>query len=370
MVQKYFFNYAGPSITAEDAEAVYDAVINGYYENYKLHATVLEQELAQLIGVSYVLATNSCTASLHLALASLNIGPGDEVITTDSSCVASALPISYVGARGVFVDVDPHTWCISPESFKNAITPRTKAVIVVHWNGHPASIAEILSLANEHGIHVIEDAAPALGATYSGKPVGSFGTVGCFSFQGAKVAIGGQGGALVTNNKEVYDKARMLASYGRTDSKCPYWSDYIGWNYTMPNLSAALISSQLKRLDRLVMHKRQIASLYDAYFSSSSSVRFIREGVGTLSTYCYPAIELTRGSALSRDSTVRELQKRGIDARNAQPRISRMPMFESLNENPCCEVIEKNGIILPSAFNLCPDDIEEISSAVLSLTSS
>lgn len=369
MTQKKILNYAGPSITLDDAKAVYDAVLNGFYENYRFHATTLESELSKLIGVDYVIATNSCTASLHLALASLNIGPGDEVITTDSSCVASALPISYVGARGVFVDIDPNTWCISPKSFRDAITPLTKAVIVVHWNGHPAALSEILHIANQHGIHVIEDAAAALGSFYQGKHVGSFGTIGCFSFQGAKIAIGGQGGAFVTNDQSIYQLAKTLSSYGRTDSHCPYWSDYVGWNYLMPNLPAALISSQLKRLDKLISFKRQLACWYSEYLDSSPSVRFIHEGALSRSSYCYPSIEIMKTSSRSRNDIVRELNALGIDARNAQPRISKMPMFECLNQNPCSQNVEDYGIILPGAFNLTQQDIKAISTAVLELAS-
>ena len=350
-------NYAGPWITSKEVEYVQDAVQNGFYENYKLHANKLEEKVRQVLDVNYVLATNSATAALHLAVAALGLEPGDEVITTDSSCVASAMCIAYVGATGVFVDVEPDTWCISPDAIRTAITPKTKAILPVHWNGHPAAMDDIMSIANEHNLYVIEDGAPALGAEFAGKKVGTIGNVGCFSFQGAKVAIGGQGGLLVTNDPQIYQKAQCLASYGRTDSVMQYWSDYIGWNYTMPNLPAALALAQVERLDELIEKKRQIFQWYQAGLDGFDRTRLIKETQGTRSTYCYPAMMISENVRRSRGEILVELRAFNIDARPAQPRISHMPMFQSRFPNPVGEAVEKRGTILPSAFNLTEDDV-------------
>lgn len=357
-------NYAGPSITSEDADAVRDAVLNGFYENYKVHSQLLENTLAEKLGVKYVIATNSCTAALHLAVASLKLGPGDEVITTDSSCVASAMPILYEGATPVFVDVDPTTWCMSPKAIENAITPKTKAILVVHWNGHPAAMDQIMGIAKKYNLLVIEDAAAALGAEFQGKKVGSIGNVGCFSFQGAKVAIGGQGGAYVTNDIEAYKVAKSLGSYGRTDSRMQYWSDYVGWNYAMPNLPAALAHSQLKRLEDLIDFKRNLFDRYREGLKGISGLTLVEEIPGTRSTCCYPPLMLEDTFPLTRKQLLLELEKKNIDARNAQPRMSQMPMFESRHENPISLRVETNGIILPSAFNLTNQDIDFVCDAI------
>lgn len=350
-------NYAGPSITTKEEEYVLDAVRNGFYSNYRRHAGLLEEKVAGLLGVRHALATNSCTASIHLALLALGLGAGDEVITTDSTCVASALPIVYTRATGVFVDVDPLTWCLDPAAVRAAVTPKTKAILVVHWNGHPAEMDPIMAIAREHGLKVIEDGAPSLGAEYHGRKVGTIGDLGCFSFQGAKVAIGGMGGMLVTDDEALLKRAQIFASYGRTDSEMMYWSDYVGFNYTMPNLPAALALAQVERLPELIAKKREIFSWYEEMIGDAPRMRLIREAPGTTSTCCYPPLELAADSRLDRSTLIAALKQDNIDIRPAQPRCSGMPMFERRFPNPMAEAVETRGLILPSAFNLVKDDV-------------
>src|SRR4030095_1177137 len=215
-------HYAGPWITEAEVAAVADAARNGFYENYRVHASRLEQKVAQYLGVKHCLAVNSGTAAMHLGLASLGIGPGDEVIVPDASCVATALAVAYTGATPVFADVEPSTWCLSPASVRQRITPRTRAIMPVHWNGHPCEMDALLNLAQETDLWVMEDGAPALGAEYKGRKVGTMGGTAGFSFQGAKIAIAGQGGAFVTNHDDAFQRARQLAAYGRTDSVMTY----------------------------------------------------------------------------------------------------------------------------------------------------
>ncbi len=350
-------NYAGPSITAKEEEYVLEAVRNGFYSNYRRHTQLLEGSVGDLLGVPHALATNSCTAALHLALLALDIGPGDEVITTDSTCVASALPIAYTGATGVFVDVLPDTWCLDPEAVRRAVTPRTRAILVVHWNGHPAAMDEILAIAAEYKLKVIEDGAPSLGAEYKGRKVGTMGEFGCFSFQGAKVAIGGMGGMLVTHDQALIRRAQVLASYGRTDSKMMYWSDEVGFNYGMPNLPAALALAQVERLPELIASKRRMFAWYEELLAGAPRMRLIREAPGTLSTCCYPPLEIAPDARLGRAALITALKGDNIDIRPAQPRCSGMPMFERRFPNPVAEGVETRGLILPSAFNLTREDI-------------
>ena len=350
-------NYAGRSIHVNDAEFVKDAVLNGYYENYRKHAQLLENRLCEYLGVKYALATNSCTAAIHLSLAALDLEKDDEVITTDSSCVASAMPILYSGSKGIFVDVKKNDWNINPKLIKNQITEKTRAIIAVHWNGHPCDISQILKIAKEHNLRVIEDAAPSLGGEYEGKKVGTIGDLGCFSFQGAKIAIGGQGGCVVTNNTELFEKIICLASYGRTDSKMQYWSDHIGWNYTMPNLPAALAFSQMKRIDELLKKKEELFETYVNNLKDFTLVRMIVPESNTKSTYCYPSLELLEESIVSRSELLKKLNDFKIDSRPAQPRISQMPMFNANIKNVNSKYLEENGVILPGAFNLTKDDI-------------
>ena len=304
---------------------------------------------------------------LYISLACLDLKPGDEVITTDSSCVASAMPIAYLGLKGVFVDIKESDWNLDPKEVEKKITSRTKAIIAVHWNGHPCDLESLKDLIQDKDIALIEDAAPSLGAEYHGKKVGSIGDIGCFSFQGAKVAIGGQGGAIVTNREDLFKKIKVLASYGRTDSQKQYWSDYIGWNYTIPNLPAALATSQLNRIETLLDKKHKIFNWYSKYLNSKN-VRLIHSEPFTKSTYCYPCIELGESSPISRNELLMLLSTKNIDARPAQPRISKMPMFDEIVENPRSKFVETNGIILPGAFNLDEDDIKFVCDYLNKLT--
>jgi perosamine synthetase len=367
MQKKEKINYAGPWITEKEIEAVSEAVKNGFYQNYRFHAKSLETMLCSILNIKHALATNSGTAAIHLALLSLGLNAGDEVITTDSSCVASAIPIVYCGAIPVFVDVDPDTWCLSPASVRKAITEKTKAILVVHWNGHPAAMDEIMEIAIEKGLSVIEDGAPALGAEYKGRKVGTIGAVGCFSFQGAKIAIAGMGGAVVTNNSDAYEKMCIYASYGRTDSQKLYWSDYVGYNYNMPNLPAALATAQVRRLDELLKKKREIWDWYVQGLADFPNIKLIGEARDTRSTYCYPPLLIKESVKRSRNDILEDLQRENIDARPAQPRLSLMPMFQSRFENCESDVVEQRGILLPAAFNVTKEDIGFVCSRIREL---
>jgi len=361
-------HYAGPWITENEVSAVADAARNGFYENYRLHASQLEQKLAQYLGVKHCLAVNSGTAAMHLGLASLDIGPGDEVIVPDASCVATALAVAYTGATPVFADVDPETWCLSPDSVRQRLSSRTKAVMPVHWNGHPCAMDELLDIAGKHNLFVMEDGAPALGAEYKGRKVGTLGDTASFSFQGAKIAIAGQGGAFVTNNDKAYLKAKQLASYGRTDSVMTYWSDFVGFNYGMPNLPAALASAQLDRIEELLAKKRRIWAWYEKHLLDTPNVKLIREAPETRSTYCYPPMLLKPKARVSRTELFAKLKADNIDARPAQPRQSPMPMFRQNADTPVCALIETHGVLLPGAFCLEEDDVAFVCKRLRELT--
>lgn len=350
-------NYAGPWITDLEVKYVEDAVKNGFYENYRVHVQGLEDELCKFLGIKHAVTVNSGTSAIHLALASAGIGEGDEVITTDSSCVASALPILYTGATPVFVDVDDVTWTIDPEAVRKAITPSTKAILPVHWNGISCDMDALLSIADEHGLIIIEDAAPTLGAEYKGRKVGTMGLAGCFSFQGAKVAIGGQGGVMVTNDTGLFERAKILAALGRTDSRMQYWSDYVGWSYGMPNTAAAMAHAQVIRINELLKKKQDIYGWYKEGLEGQSNVKIIGSFPETSNTYCYPAMQLLENYPISREVLIQMLRDLKIDSRPAQPRISEMPMFTKRFDNVNSQRIEDFGVILPGAFNLTREDI-------------
>ena len=269
--------FGGPSITDKEIGIVKDSVKNGFYDGMTKYLDKFKNQLNHYLNCKYVLPTFTCTHSMHLALLSCGLKKGDEVILPEISWVATAQSIAYTGAKCVFVDIDPNTLCIDPSKIKRAISKKTRAIMVVHAFGHPCDMYKIRKIAKNYNLFIIEDAAPSLGSNINGKMTGTFGDVGCFSFQGSKIATGNEGGAFVTNSKEKYDFARLYSVLGRTDSKKPFWSDHIAYRYGMSNLNAALAYSQIKRIKKLVKIKRDIAKQYIRYFNNIKNIKFIHE---------------------------------------------------------------------------------------------
>lgn len=363
-------SFAGPWITQKEVDYVTDATINGFYETYDLHTKKLEKAVAEYLGVKYTIATHCCTLALHLAAVSLDLGPEDEVIVTDFSWVATSYAIAYTGAKCVFVDIDPDSWCIDPAAIEAAITPKTKAIMLVHAFGHPAQMDKIMSIAQKYNLRVIEDAAPALGAEFKGRKVGTFGDVGCFSFQGAKLTVSGEGGIFVTNDEKLYEKAKLLSSMGRTDSKAVFWSDSIGYQYTIANLTAALALAQVERVEELLAKKRQIFNWYYDRLKNVPGIKVIKEKDGCKSNYCYPSILLEDSVSASRDVVLKKLKELNIHCRPGFPQMSRFPVFEQRFPNPVARKVEERGISLAAAGNLVEEDIDFVCKSLISFIKS
>ena len=363
-------SFAGPSITQKEIDYVIDGVKNGFYETYDQHTRRLEKAVCDYVGVKYAVATHCCTLALHLACSTLGLKQGDEVICTDSSWVATSYAIDYTGATPVFVDIDPDTWCIDPEAIRKAITSKTKAIMLVHMFGHPAEMDEIMAIAKEHHLHVIEDAAPSLGSTYKGRKTGSFGDIGCFSFQGAKIAVSGEGGILVTNNEELFQRASLLASMGRTDSQAVFWSDLLGYQYTIANLTASLALAQVERIEELVAFKRKIFSWYEQRLGNVPGIKIIREKPYCRSNYCYPSILLEDSVKADRDVILKHFRERNIHARPGFPQMSCFPVHSQRFPNPVAQKVAQRGISLPSAANLTEEDIDFVCSTLLDVINS
>jgi dTDP-4-amino-4,6-dideoxygalactose transaminase len=227
-----------------------------------------EARFAEYCGVDHCVSLNSGTSALHLALRCLDVGPGDEVITVSMTFIATAWAISYVGARPVFVDIDPIRRTIDPDKLEAAITPRTKAIIPVHLYGMPAEMDRIVAIAERHGLPVIEDAAQAHGAKYRGKRVGQFGNISSFSFYPSKnLGAYGEGGALITNDANVARRARSLRDHAQTQK---YLHDEIGYNYRMDSFQAAVLSIKLKHLDAWNTARIERARYYTELLKHSS----------------------------------------------------------------------------------------------------
>lgn len=235
-------------VIREEALAAFDEIAESTAYAQGPAAKQFEQEFAAWCGVDHCVSVNTGTSALHLALRCLDIGPGDEVITVPMTFIATAWAIYYVGAKPVFVDIDPVRRTMDPNQLAKAITPRTKAIIPVHLYGQVADMQPILEIADKHGVPVIEDAAQAHGAQYQGRRAGMFGAMACFSFYpGKNLGALGEGGALVTNHKRYAERSRQLRNHAQSER---YFHDELGYNYRMDSLQAAMLSLKLKHLDR------------------------------------------------------------------------------------------------------------------------
>jgi dTDP-4-amino-4,6-dideoxygalactose transaminase len=261
----------------------------------------LERRFAELCQTKHAVATSSGTTALHVALLANEIGPGDEVITTPFTFIASVNSILYVGARAVLVDIDDQTFNIDPALIEAAITPRTRAIMPVHLYGYPCDMDPILQIAARHGLSVVEDAAQAVGAKYKGRPVGSFGTA-CFSLYATKNIMAGEGGMITTDEDGVAERARMMRSHGM---KRRYYHDMLGFNFRMSDLHAAIGVVQVERLEELTTKRRANAAHLSA---NLKSVRLPTVKQGCEHVWHQYTVRVNR----DRDAAAKQLYEAGV----------------------------------------------------------
>ncbi len=350
---------AGPSISGREVSYALDAARFGWNRNWSGYLKRFETAFADYLGVKYALSTSSCTGALHLALAALGIGPGDEVIVPEITWVATANVVVYVGATPIFADIEPDSWCLDPASFEAAITERTKAVIPVHLYGHPARMDHIMKIARKHRLYVIEDAAPSVGAECLGQKTGTFGDLAAFSFQGAKVVVTGEGGMLVTNNDELYKKAYTMWDQGRVPGT--FWISSNGLKYKMSNIQAAIGLAQFERLDELVEAKRRIFSWYAEGLKDVPQVSLNNETSWARSIYWMTSILLNENAGITRDALCEALKERNIDTRPVFPPISQYPIWlKSQQPQPVAERVGNRALNLPSGVCLKRQQVDYI----------
>lgn len=358
---------AGPSITQKEIDYVMDAVKNGWNFHFNDYVEKFEKSFAKYIGVKHSITTSSGTGALHLSLLAMGIGEGDEVILPEISAVASANVVTYVGAKPIFVDVEKDTWCIDPESFRKAITKKTKAVIPVHIYGHPANMGEISRVAKENGLFVLEDACPSLGATFEGRKTGSLGDMAAFSFQGAKTVVTGEGGMLVTNNSKLFEKAAYIADLGRDRTRGAFWHTLIGYKYKMSNLQAALGLGQLERVESLIKKKRRIFEWYYKKLGSIEGLSMNTQKPWARNVYWMSCIVIDRKLSITRDEFMKELKSRMIDTRPFFFPFSMLPMYKTNADNPVAYHVGLKGINLPSGVNLTKEEVDYISAQIIDI---
>ena len=351
---------AGPYISQKEIEYVVDAAKNGWYETYDMHIKKLEETFAHLVGARHAIATFCGTHALHLAALALDLKDGDEVILPDISCIASAFAISYTGAKCVFVDIDPETLCIDPEQAERAITPKTKAIMAVDFSGYSAEMDEIKTIAARHNLKTIEDACQAVGSKYRGRHCGTTADIGCYSFQGSKICVGGEGGMLVTDDDDLYEKALHYGTFCRNDAIRFLWSDDIGYGYRISNITAALILAQVERLDELIARKKMIFEWYEKYMSGIEGVKLLRPNADCTCNYSYAVCILDDRFALKKERILIEMLADNVHMRPGYPPMSLMPNYERHFAVPNADHYFRNSITLPTAMNLTEDDISYV----------
>lgn len=345
---------SGPEITEKEIEYVSKAVKNAWYDNASYYNDKFENDFKHYVGRQYAIALPSCTAAIHLALLSLNIGEGDEVIVPDITWIATAAPISYLGAVPVFADIEKDTWCICPESLERRITDKTKAVIVVDLYGSMCNMDKIIDIAKKYSIAVIEDAAQAMGSEYRGKKAGSFGDISVFSFHGSKIMTTGEGGMLVTNDEKIYKRCLKLGNHGRAKTSKMFWNDEIGYKYKMSSMQAALGIAQLERIEELVEKKRNIFNWYDEELKHVEGIGLNSEPEWVRNNFWMVTAVLDKGYySLAKESLMEEFCKFNIDTRPFFYPLSMEPAYKEIIKE--VEYSKLNSVayeISPYAINL------------------
>lgn len=351
-----------PDLSGREREYVLDCVDSGWISGIGKYVSRFEEAFSDFCGVSYGLATCNGTVALDLALATLDIGPGDEVLTADLTFAATANAIRHVGATPSFVDSDPETWTLDPNRIEEALTPATKAIIVVHLYGHPADMDPILALAARRGLFVIEDAAEAHGALYKRRRVGSLGHLACFSFYGNKLITTGEGGMVVTDNPGLAERARFLRGQAM-HSALPYYHPEVGYNFRMTNLQAAIGLAQLERADDLIARKRQIAHWYIERLSRLPGLAFSPEADWATSVYWMNSVLVRPETGFTAKQVCEQLALHSIETRPFFYPLSSLPPYIhalARHRSPVAERLHKQGLHLPSSPKLDEATVDHV----------
>lgn len=349
-----------PLIAKNAKKYVLDCVNSGWVSSAGAYIEKFEEKFSEFLGVKYSVTTTNGTSALHLAIASLNIGKGDEVIVPDLTIISCALAVIYTGATPIFVDVEKTTGNIDPKKIEEKITKRTKAIMVVHLYGHPADMDPILSLAKKYNLKVIEDAAEAHGAEYKGKKVGGLGDIGCFSFYANKIITTGEGGMVVTNDKALYEKANLLKDLAHS-KKRRFMHDEIGFNYRMTNMQAALGLAELEEAETYIQKKRKMAEQYIKGLKEVIEVELPKELDYAKSIYWMFPLLVSRKSPIDRNQFRSKLKELGVDTRDFFYPLHEQPILKKLGfgkgNYPVSSDLSKRGFYIPSGLALLDKEI-------------
>lgn len=356
-----------PIITPEAKANVEEALRSGWVSSGGPFLERFEQEFALYLGVKHAVTTTSGTTALHLALVTLGIGPGDEVILPDFTMMACVFAVLYTGAKPVFVDIDPEIFTMDPAKIAGKITSKTKAIMPVHIYGHPVDMDPVLAMAEQYDLWVIEDAAEAHGARYKGRLCGSMGDINAFSFYGNKIITTGEGGMVVTNDDALAARARTLRNLAHSPEK-RFWHKELGFNYRMTNLQAALGSGQLAHIEEFLAKKKWMAAQYAERLHDIGGLRLPVTKLWATNVHWMYAVLVEDSFPLSRDDFRLALEKRGIDTRDFFYSCSAQPVTQkycgSGGHFPVTDDSASHGLYLPSGLALSQEQIDTVCQAI------
>lgn len=358
--------YTKPSITRREVALATDATENGWGERCYDYIHQFETAFRDHLGTTHAIATSSCTGALHMGMAALGIGPGDEVVMADTNWIASAAPVVQLGASPVLVDILPDSWCLDPDGVEAAITPRTKAILAVHIYGNLCDMDRLLEIGARHGLPVIEDAAEAIGSVYRGRPAGSIGSFGTFSFHGTKTLTTGEGGMFVTSDPDLYERVLTLSNHGRARGQTrQFWPDMVGFKYKMSNVQAAIGVAQMERIDELIARKREIFAAYRLQLQQLPGVTMNPEPEGVINGAWMPTAVFAAETGVTREHLQDAFAAENIDARVFFHALSTLPMFEDRLGNRHARDIPGRAINLPSYHDMTAVEIGRVCQVVV-----
>jgi perosamine synthetase len=340
---------------------VLECLETGWISSIGRFIPLFEEAFAKYCSADYGVACTNGTSALHLALAGLGVGPGDEVVVPTLTYVATANAVRYCGARPVFIDSEPRTMTLDPRLLESCLSQRTKGIIVVHLYGHPADMDAIVEIARRNGLFVLEDAAEAHGALYRGRKIGGLSDAATFSFYGNKIITTGEGGMITTSDINLQKKVQILRGQGM-DPNRRYWFPVVGYNYRMTNIAAAIGLAQLEQIGQLLEKRYQLARAYHAQLASLEDFIILpsEEPWARHSFWSYTVV--MRGSLrLDRDELMKRLESDGIETRPAFYPMHMLPPYrEQTALFPVADMLSRRGISLPMHGLLSEDDISYI----------
>lgn len=357
-----------PLLSDEAKANVLDCLNTGWISSAGKYITQFEQSFANYIGTTHAVTTTNGTTALHLALATLGVTEGDEVIIPDLTIISCVLAVLYTGAIPVVVDVNPQTGNMDPAKLEAKITKRTKVIMPVHLFGQPVEMDPILAIAKKYHLKVVEDAAEAHGALYQGKKVGGLGDIGCFSFYANKIVTTGEGGMIVLNDTNLFEKAQLLKNLAHSP-KQRFLHEEIGYNFRMTNIQAAMGAGELQHIDEYIRKKRSMAKRYHELLQNIPQLVLPQESAGNVGVYWMYNILLSKNAKISKKQFREKLKDEGVDTRDyfypihSQPVCERLRLFK--NEHcPVSEDLSDRGLYLPSGLAITDNQIISVADAV------